>query len=341
MSLDIRTAFKSQLRNGRSHYLARCWRIELANKVPANSLQVNENVVPTVLIVRLTDWSEELLLQEHGYYNQLYTYTPMDGGGEATAKRRQNELETDNRQGRGFLNSALISPADLRAGRYEGALVDEYLVDTRTPWLGPIDHSKYRIIETNYDGQVWNFSLGSKVEKISIQHGDTFGPNCRVELFSQGVGKCNLSPIAFSVEFVVNSSLGFTTRSRIYSTTGSDIQSQAFPATGWFDDGTMYFINLPNGGLKRMIKSYVKPGVGLPVYFDLQEPLPFDVYPAGEGSTFHPRHVYVLPGCNKQAGINSAAGHCKNKFNNLVNFQGEPYIPGRDAATKGWPNASL
>jgi hypothetical protein len=43
----------------------------------------------------------------------------------------------------------------------------------------------------------------------------------------------------------------------------------------------------------------------------------------------------VWAGCNLLSGIRNAVGDCKNKFNNLVNYRGEPYFPGTDRSTKG------
>jgi uncharacterized phage protein (TIGR02218 family) len=43
------------------------------------------------------------------------------------------------------------------------------------------------------------------------------------------------------------------------------------------------------------------------------------IYPVQPGDTYS-----ITAGCDKQMGT------CKTRFSNLVNFRGEPYVPGND-----------
>jgi hypothetical protein len=82
-------------------------------------------------------------------------------------------------------------------------------------------------------------------------------------------------------------------------------------ASGYFDFGKFTMNSGPNTGFSREIKSYV------PGQFVLQLPFPYPVTP-GENYT-------AVAGCGK-----SLIEDCKNKFNNVVNFRGFPYLPGTD-----------
>jgi hypothetical protein len=83
--------------------------------------------------------------------------------------------------------------------------------------------------------------------------------------------------------------------------------------SGFFDGGKITILNGANAGLFREVKSYV------PGQITLQLPFPYDI-DVGSPSTTYSMHV----GCDKSMTT------CRDRFNNLVNFRGEPYLPGVD-----------
>ena len=303
MTLSIVPALKSFAREGRSQYYARCWKINVPKSPP--------------LLVRITDAYEQLYIREHILDYQTYLYSPMDGG-EGSAKRRVNDFASKNRELKGLISSDLVAASDLRAGFYIGAEVDEFLVDTRLPWLGYVDHAKYRVLGVTFDGQLWELQIGDKVELLSEPSGEYWGPTCRVELFSQGPGKCNASQTGLVRTATIKTSGTPPTR------TTFELNISTVMTTGFYDDGQLFWNGGKNAGLISMIKSNFSN-----TFITIQTPVPFTPE-ANDPISF-------LPGCNKQPGISDANGHCKNKFSNLVNFQGEPYIPGRDQASQGIP----
>ena len=78
-------------------------------------------------------------------------------------------------------------------------------------------------------------------------------------------------------------------------------------ANGYFDLGSVIFVDGPNAGMTRMVKSYT---VGA---LRLSSPL---TYTPGLGDTFT-----VYPGCDKTQAT------CTSKYSNSANFRGFPYIP--------------
>lgn len=80
--------------------------------------------------------------------------------------------------------------------------------------------------------------------------------------------------------------------------------------TGYFDRGSVVFTSGDNNGVSRGIKTYTN---GSPSSFSLIPPLPFAVAIA---DTFT-----VYPGCDKTMTT------CQQKFDNLENFRGYPFIP--------------
>ena len=84
-------------------------------------------------------------------------------------------------------------------------------------------------------------------------------------------------------------------------------------ASGYFDLGTLTFTSGPNVGVSRTVKSQV--GGAL----TLLSPLPAAVA-AGHAFT-------IVPGCD---GLQAT---CSGKFNNLLRFKGQPYIPQPETVT--------
>lgn len=83
----------------------------------------------------------------------------------------------------------------------------------------------------------------------------------------------------------------------------------------YFGEGMLTFTSGENDGLSGKVKSFAA-GV-----FTLQLPMPFAV---GVGDTYE-----VIAGCRKRL-----EEDCRDKFSNVLNFQGEPHLPGIDALTK-------
>lgn len=78
--------------------------------------------------------------------------------------------------------------------------------------------------------------------------------------------------------------------------------------SGYFDYGRIKFISGLNVGLSREVKAYV------PGQIQLQLPFPYAI---ASGDIYE-----MWPGCDKTFPT------CRDRFNNTLNFRGEPYVPG-------------
>jgi len=99
---------------------------------------------------------------------------------------------------------------------------------------------------------------------------------------------------------------------------GSDagnIQVTLSQATGFFDLGVVAFTGGANNGISRTVKTYLQGGPGTVSLI-----APFPVAPL-TGDNF-----IIYPGCDKQQST------CQNKFSNLLNFRGFPYVPENSTA---------
>jgi uncharacterized phage protein (TIGR02218 family) len=83
---------------------------------------------------------------------------------------------------------------------------------------------------------------------------------------------------------------------------------------GYFSLGEMEFISGKNTGLRMMIRSHVQAN-GL---MSLLQPMPFTILNGDQ--------VKLYPGCDKTVVT------CDGKFNNKLNYGGEPFIPAAETA---------
>ena len=126
---------------------------------------------------------------------------------------------------------------------------------------------------------------------------------CRVRLGSTGYGACNLDLTPFTVTGTITG----VTSNQVFT------DSARGEADDVFGEGEFTFTSGNNAGYNAKIRTYTSGGVfalALPMYADVQVG---DTYTA----------VY---GCRKRHDTD-----CRDKFGNLLNFQGEPHRPGLDA----------
>lgn len=125
--------------------------------------------------------------------------------------------------------------------------------------------------------------------------------NCLNTLYDSA---CTLSQISFAISGTVSS-----------GSTGSVINCGLSQATGYFTLGKMQFTSGINNGLWRTVQQYIH---GSPSTININ--IPFYTSPSAS-DTFT-----IYPGCDKTMST------CTNKFSNLVNFRGFPFIPENSTA---------
>ena len=92
--------------------------------------------------------------------------------------------------------------------------------------------------------------------------------------------------------------------------------SLGFP-DDWFNGGAVHFETGDNAGIAREVVDFIADdGVTITQDFIMFDAFPFPVQVGDE--------LRVFPGCDK---LNAT---CISKFNNGINFVGEPYVPGED-----------
>lgn len=214
------------------------------------------------------------------------------------------QLKVSNLQVSGFLDSESFTVADAESGRWDGARFEIFEVNWAdlsqgrnvllTGWLGPVTRQ----------GQLFVTQLHSLTSALQKPIGQVIGPMCAVKFGSPRCG-FDLSSVTIDDEPVTS-----VTSNRQFAASGL-----ADPA-GYFNFGTVTFTTGNNAGIVRDIKEHQAAGVII-----LQQSFPFTIQVADEFT--------ITPGCNKlhQTAPGVYDGDCGAKWDNVINFQGDPWVP--------------
>ncbi len=211
------------------------------------------------------------------------------------------ELGGDDMLLQGILDNALIQREDIIAGLYDFAEIEIFILNYEDISQGKlvIRGGWFGEIEIrNGDFSVQMHGLGQRLEKTI---GNLYSPSCRATL---GDSKCQVDVQALEV----SGSVTATINNRKFDDTSRTEDN------GYFNYGKITFTSGENQGLSMEIKEFRDGN------FTLALPMPYDI---AIGNSFT-----LIPGCNKSFGT------CQNKFNNVINFRGEPHVPGVDAILK-------
>ena len=226
-----------------------------------------------------------------------------DSGLGAKAIAQSTGLSVDNTEAIGALSHASIREDEIEQGRFDGAEVQAWLVnwaDTSQCWL----QFRGSIGELRRVDGAFRAELRGLTVALNRPLGRVYQKPCTAVL---GDGQCqfdtNLEGYAKTLavqtqkdarEFIWQDFLGFE--------------------DGWFGRGRFEVLDGPAGGLWGMIKHDRLKGPTRSV--ELWEPIRGAVGPG--------TNVRLIAGCDKRLET------CRLKFNNLINFQGFPDLPGED-----------
>lgn len=264
---------------------------------------------PDATVIRITDWDVPVT-----YAGE--EYTPA-GGIEASAKDMEPGVQSTDQQAIGYLTDERFTEQDLRAGLYDGAVINEYVISAAHPWAGSLIHHRSEILNTENDGTSFRLNLVNMGHKIrqpvgrtytkecSHQLGDAFGdddkPGCK-----QNTSNMEVSGTVVSV---TDATLSFTSD----ITDVNDKDGGVIGGTdGWFAFGEITFDTGNNAGLVADVEDYETTGGR----FFLLSPTSFEIE---VGDTFT-----AIAGCPKVFGV------CKTKFGQILNYGGFPTLPGTD-----------
>lgn len=221
----------------------------------------------------------------------------------ASALAQSTGLSVDNTEALGALTDAAVREDDIEAGRFDGAQVRAWLVnwaDPDTRWL----QFRGTIGEIRRAGGAFHAELRGLTEALNRPLGRIYQKPCTAVL---GDGACTFD--TSQPGYHVDTPLVRVIKGRVFEW---DALNGFEPS--WFQRGRLDVLGGDAAGLWGMIKrDAIEDGVRR---VELWEPI--------RGPLQTGDALRLTAGCDKRFET------CRLKFNNLLNFQGFPDLPGDD-----------
>lgn len=213
-----------------------------------------------------------------------------------------NGLAVDDVELEGAISSDAITQEDLLAGLWDRAEVTLYQVNYQDPSMGVNLLRRGWLGEVNAGTNNFVVELRGMNQRLAQQIGKSYSPICRAN-FCDNQCKLDLE------DFQVTGSVTSVTDMRVFA------DSARTEADGYFNNGYITFTSGANNGLSREVKDYASNEITCELAF------PFQIQ-AGDA-------YEMFRGCDKTLAT------CRDVYNNVVNFRGEPYIPNTDKQIEG------
>ena len=237
-----------------------------------------------------------------------------------SAEASKSDLSVDNAEFTGFLmvRSDFLD-SDVRAGKYDNAIVCVRVVNWQDLTQGNVLVRSGTLGVVKMKNGAFTAEIRGLTYRLTTVLGELYGPICRA-VFGSGLNGIDMNSqwlckIDVTLYRQSGSVASVTDALHIVPTSGLLQVGSATPTNpapvDWFNDGLITFTSGVLDGDSFDIKSW--DGTTLTLYLPLpQSPAP--------GDTF-----VIEPGCNH------TIFDCTNRYQNTVNFRGEPSIPGEDS----------
>jgi uncharacterized phage protein (TIGR02218 family) len=207
-------------------------------------------------------------------------------------------LAVDNLDIESAIDSETLSAADLRAGVWDGATVEIFIVNWANLANGKIILKRGTIGEVELKDTVFRAELRGLSQALSQKIVELYTPDCRADL---GDARCKINLASLTVTGAITAVTD--RRSFADSTRGESINH--------WNGGLLTWTSGANVGRKMEVKAFGSGGA-----FTLFLPMP-SIVAVGDNYS-------LRPGCDKKFST------CKDRYNNVKNFRGEPNVPGND-----------
>jgi uncharacterized phage protein (TIGR02218 family) len=261
----------------------------------------------------LTDGTE-MCFSDHDADIDFDGYTYLASAGVApTTISHNSDLSVSNSEIMGFLapgtflgevNSVLINEADVTGGRFDKASVRIFIVNYEDTTMGlfPVQSGTLGEIKLENSNK-WTAEIRGPEQALATQIGKLYSITCRATL---GDSWCTVNLTQYTKQGTVQS-LPFRGNDRV------NFVADVVEVDGYFNGGLLTWLTGKNAGLVMEVSDF-KTGaftMYLPMLNRIQA-----------GDTFK-----AVKGCKKTKDA------CF-QFGNVINFQGEPDIPGMNALLK-------
>jgi uncharacterized phage protein (TIGR02218 family) len=233
------------------------------------------------------------------------------GGLDVSATVMRSGLAVDNLEMTTLNNGAIFVEGDIDAGRWETA---QWLL-SKYNFAAPSDG-----IEPFMGGTIGNAVIQRDKVSVDMRCMQQYLQQPTVSVVTSKTCRYRLGDEKCTVD------LGPFTFAATVTTAGQQVFSASalVQAADYFGNGELLWLTGDNAGIRCQVKEFASAQVTLlfPLFF-----------PVENGDTFD-----IIAGCRKRHDRTTAnpggVSDCRDKFDNVVNFGGEPHLPGIDVLTK-------
>ncbi len=214
-----------------------------------------------------------------------------------TAVTSTINLATDNLEFEGMLSDDGITEEDILSGRFDHANIAMFMVNYEDTDTGTLHLKRGLLGEVSLKNGFFVAEVRGFSSVLQQSIGEVYTPTCRAKL---GDARCGVNLAAFTVSGAITAVEGahaFTDNTR------SEVAN-------YFAYGVLTFTSGANNGLSMEIRDFIDGRFGMFL------PMPYAVM---VGDTYT-----AVAGCDKRFDT------CVTRFNNALNFRGEPHVPGSD-----------
>jgi uncharacterized phage protein (TIGR02218 family) len=213
-----------------------------------------------------------------------------------SAIKTASDLSVDNLDVDGFLDDAALRAEDLIAGLFDGARIEVFIVNWADLGQGRLLLRKGFLGEIKRADQRFSAEIRGLSNRLQQTAGKLYSRLCRVDL---GSSECGVALGPRTDTYAVTQVI-----------TADTVRIVTARATGYFTFGKATFTTGANAGAVNEVLLHDGQTIRLFV------PMPRPIVVGDQ--------IVLVAGCDKTPET------CNAKFVNILNFRGEPHIPGND-----------
>lgn len=231
----------------------------------------------------------------------------------------------------GIYQSGIFERSDVIAGKWDFADVEIFSAAWDLPALGELVHFKGNLGDIKDYGEYFTSEGRGLIARLSQDPAQVTSRNCRVTKFKNsqcGYTGTTVTIGATTYSLQLNSSTARLEGDRNFITidpasTGvtPTPSGNPIPPTDFFNNGTVEFTNGTNDGVTREILKYTYNSIEDVITLSVKRGFPL------KDESINSLEVTIKAGCNR------TVEDCK-KYGNIINFRGEPYVPGIESMNR-------